>query len=246
MSDFNEFDRPLGPEKDTGSIISHAWENYKKVIGYGILLMIGVSIASSLISTALQLLFGINANDPELMKEVMKNKDFALLFKSPDFISSNTISYVIGLFFYPLYAGFIYMVHKANNNKELIFSDLFIGYRQNTFQIILYSLLSGLLMGIGFVLCIIPVIIVGSMLLIGLPVVFFENKTAIEGIQKSFEISKNNLGTFLGIAVLSFLLSISGALLCCIGIVATAPFMFSAIYSTYSAYCGTPYEVENT
>lgn len=244
MSDFNEL-QPLAPEKETGSIISHAWENYKKVILYGILLMIGISIISSLISTVLQLLLGVNANDPELMKEVMKTKDFNLLFHSAGFLSNTSISYLTGLLFYPFYAGLLYITHKANTNKELAFGDLFIGYKQNTLQIILYGLLSGLITGIGLILCFFPGIILGAMLFIGLPVVFFENKTAIEGIQKSFEISKNNLGTFLGVAILSFLISFSGILLCCIGIIATAPFIFIAVYSTYSAYCGTPYEVEN-
>jgi hypothetical protein len=29
MDNFSEFERPLAPQKDSGSIISHAWENYK-------------------------------------------------------------------------------------------------------------------------------------------------------------------------------------------------------------------------
>jgi hypothetical protein len=30
MDNFSEFERPLAPQKDSGSIISHAWENYKE------------------------------------------------------------------------------------------------------------------------------------------------------------------------------------------------------------------------
>ena len=53
MSNFDEFEKPIGPEKDTGSIISHAFENYKNIIGYAILFV----IISFLISTGISLLF---------------------------------------------------------------------------------------------------------------------------------------------------------------------------------------------
>ena len=244
MTDFNEFERPLSPEKETGSVIAHAWENYKKVILYGILLFIGMSMVSSLITSIFQHIMGIPANDPELMKEIMKTKNYHLLINSPGFTSNISISYIVGLFLYPMYAGFLYLIHKANNNQSLSFGDLFIGYKQNTAQIILYGLITGILTGIGFALCVLPGIILGTMLFLGLPIVFFENKTAIEGIQKSFEICKNNFWTILGIAFLSVLISLSGVLLCCIGIVITMLFVFASMYSAYCAYCGTPYEVE--
>ena len=83
MSNFDEFEKPIGPEKDTGSIISHAFENYKKVILYGILIIVGVGIASSIISTLLQLILGIGSQDPELVQQVIKNRDFSLLINSP-------------------------------------------------------------------------------------------------------------------------------------------------------------------
>lgn len=246
MSNFNEFDRPLAPEQSIGSVLSHAWENYKEVVGYGILIMVGTSLASTLVSNIIQFLMGIEANDAELMKEVMASKNYFLIFQSPAFVSNSSISYMIGLLFYPLYAGYLYVIHKANSKKSISFNDLFIGYHQNTLQIILYGLLSGLLTGIGLLLCFIPGVLLGALLFIGLPVVFFENKTALEGIRKSFEVGKKHLGAFLGIALLASVISLSGILLCCIGIIATAPFIFSAFYAAYCAYCGAPYEVENT
>jgi hypothetical protein len=40
MDNFSEFERPLAPQKDSGSIISHAWENYKNIIGYAMLYVV--------------------------------------------------------------------------------------------------------------------------------------------------------------------------------------------------------------
>lgn len=245
MSNFNEFERPIGPEKNTSSIISHAFENYKKVILYGVLLIVGIGIASSLLSTLLQLVLGVSAQDPELMKEVMETKDFSLLFTSPGFITNTSSSYILGLLFYPFYAGFLYIIHKANNNLEFNFSDLFIGYRQNTLNIILYGLLSGVLIGVGFVLCVIPGILIFALTFIGLPILFFENKGAIESLQKAFEVSKEHFWTMVGTSVLAVIISILGIFLCGIGIVFTAMFSYAVMYSAYCALCGTPYETKS-
>jgi hypothetical protein len=41
MSDFNEFDQQGSvPNRETGSIISHAFEMYKGIFGYGVVAMI--------------------------------------------------------------------------------------------------------------------------------------------------------------------------------------------------------------
>ena len=93
MSNFDEFDRPIGPEKDTGSIISHAFENYKNIIGYAILFV----IISFLISTGISLLFpGINigldtykeiieaakSGDSESIKDIVAEYQDCLLYTS--------------------------------------------------------------------------------------------------------------------------------------------------------------------
>lgn len=244
MNDYTEFSQPLAPEKTTGAIISHAWESYKPVILYGIGFLAFMFVASTIVTSILQMILGIESNDQELANEIMRTKDYNLIFKSPAFVSKSSIGFFIGLIFYPLYAGFMYMVHKANIKQEASFSDLFIGYRQNTLQIILYGFLSQLLISIGLLLCVVPGIILASLLFMGLPVVFFENKSAVQGLQKSFEIAKKNFGIFLGVAVLAFLIGISGILLCCIGLLASWPFIGAAMYSTYCAFSGTPHQVE--
>ena len=50
MSNFSEFERPLAPQKESGSIISHAWENYKNIIGYTILFVVIAFVIRTLIS----------------------------------------------------------------------------------------------------------------------------------------------------------------------------------------------------
>lgn len=243
MNDFNEFTPSPAPEKSTGSVISHAWENYKTVVLFGIVLMVITAVASSLLGSLLQFALGIS-DDPELMNEAIRTKNYELLLDSPAFISKSSLSFITNLLLLPMYAGFIYMVHKANSQQEATFSDLFIGYKQNTAQIILYGFLSQILISIGLLFCVIPGILLASVLFIGLPIVFFENKTAVQALQKSFEIGKANWGTLLGITIVAYLIGISGVLLCCIGILASLPFIYAAMYSAYCAYVGTPTEIK--
>ena len=243
MNNFNEFTPSPAPEQSTGSVISHAWENYKTVILYGIALMVISAVVSSILSSLLQFALGISS-DPELMNEAFKTRNFELLLDSPEFVSKSSSSFIIGLLLFPLYAGLIYMIHKANSQQEISFSDLFIGYKQKTAQIILYGFLSQIIISIGLLLCVIPGIILTAMLFIGLPIVFFENKTAVQALQKSFEIGKANLGTLLGITIVAYLIGISGVLLCCIGLLASLPFIYAAMYSAYCAYVGIPSEIK--
>jgi uncharacterized membrane protein len=79
---------------------------------------------------------------------------------------------------------------------------------------------------------------------LGYPILLFENASATEALGKSFNIAKENYGTFLGTTVLGALISIAGIVLCGIGIILTAPFMMIVMYSTYCAFLGKPRQIE--
>ena len=97
-----------------------------------------------------------------------------------------------------------------------------------------------LIMAIALMMCILPVFLVIPLLLLGYPVLLFENASFTEAFSKSFRIAKDHYGVFLGSSLLGLLISIAGVLLCGIGIVATLPFYFVVMYSAYVAYCGKP------
>ena len=100
--------------------------------------------------------------------------------------------------------------------------------------------MASVIMAIALMMCILPVFLVIPLLLLGYPVLLFENASFSEAFSKSFKIAKDNYGVFLGASLLGFLISIAGILLCGIGIVATLPFYFVVMYSAYVAYCGKP------
>ena len=245
MENFEEFDQKGQPAgKSTGEIISHAFEIYKNNFGWGVLFFVILVIISTLVSSLLSVFTSYDPNAvSETMNEMIKTKDwdFNVLIGTPGFVENNLISYIVGLLLFPLYAGYIYISQKTNNGQKInFFSDILIGYRQNTGQFILYSLISGIVMGIALMMCVVPAIFVAPLFFIGLPILLFENTSATNAIGKSYKIATQNYGTFLGTAFLSFIIAMAGIFLCCVGIIFTYPFLIVAMYSAYTAFCGVP------
>lgn len=237
MSEFNEFDQQGSvPNRETGSIISHAFEMYKGVFGYGIVAMIIYLIGGSVI----QMLTGF---DSASMVEEMKSGGDFNYWSAPGLPLYMGASSLFGLLLSPLYVGLIYMVNKYNTKSPIEFSDLFIGYRQNFVNILIYSLLAWIISSIALALCVLPIIFVYPFLLIGYPILLFENASATEALSKSFNIAKENYGTFLLTTFLGGLISVAGIILCGIGIILTAPFMMVVMYSVYCAFLGKPRQI---
>lgn len=245
MENFNEFDvKASAPERSTSEIIAHAYENYKKVVVYGIVFFIIMIVISYVLSYIAGLVSGYNALDVQSMmrENPEKMSGFTGVFSIPGMKSYSALSFLLGLLVYPLYAGFLVILNKSNHQKPVEFSDLFIGYRQNTLQLIIYGLISNIIFGIGVVACVLPFFFIYPLLFIGLPIIVFEKKTAVEALSKSFNIAKANYGTFLGASLLALLIAIAGVILCGFGLIVTVPFLVAAMYSAYCAFCGVPQE----
>lgn len=245
MSDINFTEpKPSTPPISTSEIISHAFENYKNTILYSILAVVIIFILNSIISSFIGGITGFNQVYEEFVKDMMSGKKF----NYNEFPHNNMytlLSFLSSVILMPMYAGVLYIIHKANVQQDIQFSDLFIGYQQNTLQIMLYGAISMVLIVIGLMMCILPGIIVAALLSLGLPILFFENKTAMEALQKSFQVSKPHFMTLLATGIVAFLISASGILLCFIGVILTAMFSLSATYSAYCAICGTPRQITN-
>ncbi|MDR2237462.1 MAG: beta-carotene 15,15'-monooxygenase [Chryseobacterium sp.] len=241
MSDFNEFDQQGSvPNKDTGSIISHAFEMYKGVFLYGIVAMVIYLIASFIIQSV------SGFNSASMMEEMRNNGgDYSSFsyWDAPGFTTYLTLSSLLGLLLAPLYVGLIYIVNKYNTKNQIEFGDLFIGYRQNFVNILIYCFLSGIISSIAVALCVFPIFFVYPLLMLGYPILLFENASATEALGKSFNIAKENYGTFLGVTIVGILISVAGIILCGIGIILTAPFIMIVMYSAYCAFVGKPRQI---
>lgn len=235
MDTFQEFDQPNGPEKSAGAIISHAFEVYKGVFLYAIAALL-ISFAVSLV---VQPISGFNQAD---MMEEMKSSGGEIpdLWAIPGFAFYGGLSSLVSLLMAPLYVGVIYISNKYNLQEKISFGDLFIGYKQNFLNILIYALISTIILGISFAMFVLPGLFVMPFLLLGYPILLFENASFSQALSKSFSIAKENYGTFLGASILGLLISIVGVFLCGFGLIFTLPFFLVVMYSTYCAFCGRP------
>ncbi|MCW3160798.1 beta-carotene 15,15'-monooxygenase [Chryseobacterium oryctis] len=241
MSEFEEFDQQGSvPTKETGAIISHAFEMYKGVILYAVVAMLIYVIADSV----LQSIIGFNSWS---MVEEMKDSDGDIsnfkYYHSPGLSLYYSFSSVWGALLSPLYIGLIFILNKYNTKSAVEFSDLFIGYRQNFLNIFIYSLITHVVLRIALAMCGIPFFFVFPLFLLGYPILLFENATAMDALKKSYEIAKDNYGTFLGVSFLGLILSFCGFLACCIGILVTGTYITAVMYSTYCAFLGKPRQI---
>ncbi|AYO58714.1 beta-carotene 15,15'-monooxygenase [Chryseobacterium sp. 6424] len=231
---------PGTPRKSTNEIISHAFETYKGVFLYGLLAMVIYVVVPMLV----QPLTGFDSKG--FSEEIISSDgDFGDLdiWAYPGMKLYYGVSGLVSLLLAPIFVGLLYMANKYDSRLPLQVSDLFIGYRQNFLNIIIYSFVSSVIMGISFAMCVLPFFFVLPFLFLAYPILLFENASFVDAMSKSFRIAKNNYGVLLLTSLLALIISLAGILLCGIGIFATLPFYMVVIYSAYCAFCGKPREL---
>ena len=90
-------------------------------------------------------------------------------------------------------------------------------------QVILASLLVGIMTGIGFVLCIIPGLVLSFFLFFTMQFVLDAGQDAISAIKSSFSLVGQNVGKVLVVALAFLGINILGAIPCGLGLLVTIP-----------------------
>lgn len=237
MSDFQEFEQQINqPQREVGSILSHAFETYKNValISAAVVFLFGV------VYMILTSIFKVNASFTEMDDSGAGFDAFKTIMFSTSTLVSQAISLVLGTLFAPLFVGIIYLCHKQNTGQNVEFNDVFIGFRQNTVNILIYALIVAVIQSVAVMLCVLPALFVMPLFFLGYPVLLFENATATEALSKTFNIVKENYWTVFGVAILSAIASGLGIIACGIGFLLTYGFFYGTMYSAYLAFVGVP------
>lgn len=235
------------PDRDSGSIISHSFTIYKDIFVYplvvGILLAVILSVLAG-ITGFWAALIGISEEaqsggyNPDVYNEIYRSGPFLTFAGGASLFNI--------LVFSPLIVGTIYIAHKKNINQPIEFSDLFIGYKQNFLNIVLYGLVFAIATGICSWLFYVPAVFIMPFLFLGYPFLLFQNVSAIEALKNSIDVVKNNYADFLIINLVAYICSFLGIFGCCIGIIITYMFYYSTMYSAYCAYVALPRQLGQT
>ncbi|SEK59142.1 hypothetical protein [Rhodococcus maanshanensis] len=199
------------PQLTVGDALGYAWNKFKSNAG----IWVGIVLIAAVIQVALSLIFGTG-----------NSTDFSDAF-SPWSILGTIVTTVVG---YLIQAAMIRgALHEVDGNKPAIGS--FFQFN-NVGAIILASVIVGVLSAIGFVLLIIPGLIIVFLTWWTLQFVIDQNQDAITAIKSSFSSISQNVGPLLLLALALVGINIVGALLCGLGLLVTIP--LTVIASTYA------------
>lgn len=137
----------------------------------------------------------------------------------------------------PLFAGFHIFCMKKMLGRRAEFADLFTGF--NFFvPAVVVSLLTSLLISAGFLLCIIPGLVVAAMYLFAYLFVVDKRMDFWPAMQASHAVVKNDYFGFTMFVLAIALLNLLGLLLCLVGTLVTLPISIAAITVAYKEIVG--------
>lgn len=127
------------------------------------------------------------------------------------------------------------MYLRAIRNEKFEISEMFDGFKKNYINIILANLLTFAIIGLGFVLLIVPGIILACRLAFVSYLVMDKNMEPVAAIEKSWEMTKGHGWQIFGMGLLVIPIVIGGLLCFIVGIVFSIIWISAAFASMYHA-----------
>lgn len=195
--------------------ISRGWEIFKLnpvlLIGYIVLLLV-ISLLLLLVAAFLQ-----NAVGPELSQS---------LFNLTNIIISP-----------PLWGGLFIGCFILHKGQSLKFDNFFSGFQYFS-QLVIASLVSGILVVLGVILCIIPGIYLGVSYSFMIPLILDRGLNFWDAMETSRKIVSKQWFSIFAFLLVTFLINLLGALVCGFGLLVTIPLTYGAIVAAYDDIIG--------
>jgi predicted Zn finger-like uncharacterized protein len=210
--------RPL----DIGGVMSHAWEVWQKNLG----LLVGGFLVIMLISgvvvgpfTALRVNF-----------EMQGEREMAAVIGLIGNIINQIVSTYLGI-------GYAQLCLKLARGQQADFAQIFAG-GSRFLPVLAVSILMGLAIGLGFLACIVPGIILALMWWPAYYLVVDEKADIIESFSVAARITKENWGSAFALWFVSAGIMILGLLALCVGFLFAAPLVAMMWISAYLMISG--------
>jgi len=128
-----------------------------------------------------------------------------------------------------------YLFLKAMRDEEADLKLLFDGFKTRYLNIVLAHLIVTALTIIGFVMLIIPGIIVACRLVFVPYLVMDKDLDAMKAVEKSWELTRGHGWQIFGMAILSFFIAIAGLIVIFVGVLISITWIHAAFASFYQA-----------
>ncbi len=137
-----------------------------------------------------------------------------------------------------LTGGLFFLYLRLIRGQTAEFSDAFHGFNQSFLQLFLAGIVTSLLTGVGFALCVIPGIYLAVAWLLAEPLVIDRNLEFWPAMELSRKVISAHWWEFFGLALLCFLLLLAGCLVCCVGVFVAMPVVIGALAYAYEDLFG--------
>lgn len=154
------------------------------------------------------------------------------------FVTNLIVGWTSGILYGPIMCGIMYATLKALRGDVPEFGDLFKGFDKFG-QSLLAGIVVGLILIVSFVLCVLPGVFLAPFFILVFAYIIDQDLPWDKAIAASWAAAKANYGKFLGFSVLTWLFSVLGVLVCCVGAWVTGPIAMMAGAVLYADVTGT-------
>lgn len=193
-------------EVKTGYYFSEGFQLYKKNVG-----------GFTGITFLILLLYGVNVALSQTME-----------------ILGAVFSIAFNIALYLLMAGYVIVIKKVRNDEPYEFKDFFAGFKGDIVgQIIALNLLSGIIIVLGMILCILPGIYLSIGYSFAIYIMLFFKIDFWESMEYSRKIVSKKWFSIFGFLLLLGLLNVLGLIFLGIGVFVTMPWALCAFYLAF-------------
>ncbi len=224
--------------------ISQGWEMYSKQMGNWLLISLIVFLISMIpigpFYAYLIVSLGIGSNsDPQ---DVMR----AIQASGVNIIATFILSVMTALIQAFSYSGYYYVAMKQLRGEQFSVGDFFAGMKNIVQVLIVTGILAaaqfvvGLIFCIGSILSLVISVAAMGLLLFTYPLIVDRNMGAIDAVKASLDVTKQNPVMFILFGIVAHLVGGIGIVVCCIGVIFTAPLLITTVSCAYRDCFGSP------
>lgn len=219
--------------------ISWGWRKFTENVGpilIAALATIGIFLVVAAVGAIITMVFG--GESPHMGFDTAPGMGMGLTDQTPGFaeIPGQLLQTVVGT---AVSAVFAKAALEVADGQRF---DFFAAFgKVNFVNVIILSIIVGVATTIGFVLCILPGIVVMFLTYLATyALVDGDGQSPIEAIKTSSRLVSANVGSSLLLAILNFLVVIAGVIALCVGLFVAIPITLLATAYAYRAFSGRP------
>lgn len=157
--------------------------------------------------------------------------------RSADGPSGGILSLAFNIVTPALTAGYYFVAFQIARNRNAVFNDFFQGFNK-FLPLFLVSLVSGVLIAIGFLLLVLPGVYLAVAYLFAQPLVIDKSADFWQAMETSRKLVTKKWFSFFGLLLMIFLLNVGGAILLGVGLLVTIPLSVCIIAAAYEDIVG--------